>query len=58
MKKVEDHSCNDHIELSDECNFKGDYLLAEGECTVCERKLVLLFEYVNTRDAETDEIIE
>ena len=58
MIKVEGHNCNDHVELSDECNFKGDYLLAEGKCGICKRKLVLLFEYMNTRDAETDEIIE
>jgi len=54
MKK---HDCKSNLILNGKQEFDGDYFFCWGECEVCGKKLVETFKYVDTRNSETDEII-
>ena len=63
MTKTKDHSCKENMMLDGDCQimhlvFDGDEVFIPGQCSICNRRLIEKYEYIDTRDAETDEIIK
>lgn len=66
---VEEHNCTENIDygepdwrfirfVSSFSNTKDDTVHFYGNCSVCGKKLKKVFKYVETRDRDTDEIID
>ena len=58
MRKKEKHSCKENMKYNGEYQFEGNSVFHWGECSVCGKKLVKTFECVDTREADTDKMVE
>ena len=61
-EKVEEHNCKENIDYGKPdwrfSRFEGDTVIFYGNCSVCGKKLRQIYEYVETRDNITNEIID
>lgn len=59
MTKTKDHSCKENMMLDGDCQIMhlvfndAMEVLIPGQCSLCTKRLVEKYKYVDTRDAET-----
>lgn len=58
MRKKEKHSCKENMKLTGGHKHCGNTVFFWGECEICGKRLVETFEYVDTRETETDKVVK
>ena len=57
MEKPKKHNCKKNCIFDGEQLFDGNSLFIYGNCKICDKKIVETWEYIDTRNVNTDEVI-
>lgn len=57
-KPVKEHNCAKHIKLDNEFDLVDNEMIFSGECTVCGKKVTQTFTYKDTREQDSDKVID